>query len=89
VNVIEKKKLRANAHQLKPLVTLGQAGLTEAVIAETEITLNDHELVKIKIRTSDRELRKQLAQTLCQRTRSELIQQIGQIAVIYRKNPNN
>ncbi|HIG07641.1 MAG: ribosome assembly RNA-binding protein YhbY [Methylococcales bacterium] len=89
MNTIEKKKLRADAHRLKPVVTIGQAGLTEAVIAETEITLNDHELVKIKIRTNDRELRKQLTQTLCQRTRSELIQQIGQISVIYRKNPNN
>jgi len=89
LNTLEKKKLRVSAHRLKPLVTLGQAGLTEAVIAETEITLNDHELVKIKIRCSDRELRKQLAQTLCQRTRSELIQQIGQITVIYRKKPSS
>lgn len=83
----QRKKLRAQAHTLKPVVTIGQSGLTEAVIAELEIALDHHELIKVKIRSDDRDLRKQIGEQLCDQTKAELIQRIGQITVLYRRNP--
>jgi len=85
VNAAEKKKLKSQAHALKPVVTIGQLGLTEAVIKETDIALNAHELIKIKIR-ANKEQRLEIQHQLCQETHAEPVQMIGQIAVIYRKN---
>ncbi|MDD5266082.1 MAG: ribosome assembly RNA-binding protein YhbY [Methylococcales bacterium] len=87
MNSLEKKKLRAEAHTLKPVVMIGQSGLTAAVIAELEQTLNSRELIKVKIR-AEREKRKVICEKICIDTGAELIQTIGQIAVIYRLNPN-
>jgi RNA-binding protein len=81
-----KKKFKAQAHNLKPVIIVGQAGLTDAVLAETEIALNIHELLKVKIR-AERDDRKQICEKLCVSTSAELVQSIGQIAVIYRANP--
>jgi RNA-binding protein len=87
VNPVDKRKHRANAHNLKPVVMLGQFGLTESVLAEIEIALNAHELIKIKVR-AEREERKDYAEKICAQTGAELIDMIGQIVVIYRLNPN-
>ncbi|MDD5578700.1 MAG: ribosome assembly RNA-binding protein YhbY [Methylobacter sp.] len=84
---IDKKKLRAQAHALKPVIMIGQAGFTQAVLAETDLALDSHELIKIRIR-AEREDRKLISEKICHDTRAQLIQAIGQIAVIYRKNPN-
>jgi RNA-binding protein len=81
-----KKKLKAQAHGLKPVIIVGQAGLTEAVLAETEITLNAHELIKVKIR-AERDERNQISEKICTATGASLIQSIGQIIIIYRPNP--
>ena len=83
----DKKKLRAKAHDLKPVIMIGQAGLTATVLAEIELALDNHELIKIKIR-AEREKRKQISEQICSDTAAELIQNIGQIAVIYRLNPD-
>jgi RNA-binding protein len=87
VNSVEKKQLRASAHALNPVVMVGQAGLTDAVLAEVELALNSHELIKVKIR-AERDERKQISEKICAATGAELVQSIGQIAVIYRLNPN-
>lgn len=87
MNSVEKKQLRASAHALNPVVMVGQAGLTEAVLAEVELALNSHELIKVKIR-AERDERKQISEKICAATGAELVQSIGQIAVIYRLNPN-
>jgi len=87
VNSADKKKLRAEAHTLKPVVIIGQSGLTVAVLAEIEQALNSHELIKVKIR-AERNERKQISEKICTDTGAELIQTIGQIAVIYRLNPD-
>ena len=81
-----KKKLKAQAHSLKPVIMVGQAGLTDAVLAETKIALNTHELIKVKIR-AERDERKQISEKICVETGASLIQSIGQIIVIYRQNP--
>jgi RNA-binding protein len=86
VNPIQKKKLKAQAHSLNPVVMIGQAGLTEAVIKEINLALDTHELIKVKIR-AERDDRKIISEQICSQTLSEQIQSIGQIAVLYRKNP--
>lgn len=84
---MDRKKLRAEAHALKPVVIIGQSGLTDAVLAEIELALNSHELIKVKIR-AERDERKLISEKICSDTRAVLVQTIGQIAVIYRLNPN-
>ncbi|MCX7100121.1 MAG: YhbY family RNA-binding protein [Methylobacter sp.] len=86
MNSADKKKFRAQAHTLKPVIMIGQSGLTAAVLAETELALNIHELIKIRIR-AEKEDRKLITEKICTDTGAELIQNIGQIAVIYRLNP--
>lgn len=88
MNSADKKKLRAEAHTLKPVVMIGQSGLTAAVLAEIELALDAHELIKVKIR-AERDERKMIIEKICSDTGAELIQTIGQIAVIYRLNPGN
>ncbi len=82
----QKKNLRGQAHHLKPLVTVADKGLSESVLAEIQRALNDHELVKVKLR-SDREKRKQWAQSITELCDAELITTIGQVACFYRKHP--
>lgn len=86
MNPIEKKKLKARAHSLNPVVMIGQAGLTSAVIKEINSALDAHELIKVKIR-AERDERSLLKKQICAETQAELIQSIGQIAVLFRKNP--
>jgi RNA-binding protein len=87
VNSADKKKLRAEAHTLNPVVMIGQSGFTAAVLAEIEQALSSHELIKVKIR-AERDERKVISEKICTDTGAELIQTIGQIAVIYRMNPD-
>lgn len=87
MNSADKKKLRAEAHTLKPVVMIGQSGLTAAVLTEIELALDSHELIKVKIR-AERDERKLMSEKICADTGAVLIQTIGQIAVIYRLNPD-
>jgi len=86
VNSVEKKKLKAQAHPLKPVVIIGHAGLTAAVTKEINLALDVHELIKVKIR-AERDERININTQICAETEAELITSIGQITVLYRKNP--
>ncbi len=66
---------------------IGQSGLTSGVLAELDQALNIHELLKVRIR-AERDERKLITEKICTDSGAELIQSIGQIAVIYRLNPN-
>ena len=81
-----KRALKAQAHHLKPVVLLGAKGLTDAVAAETDIALHAHELIKVKINGAEKEDRMLMANNLCQQLHAELVQMIGNTAIIYRKN---
>lgn len=81
-----KKKLKAQAHALKPVIIIGQAGLTDAVLAEIEIALTHHELIKIKIR-AERKERQEIGEQVYAKTGADIVQTIGQIIVLYRVNP--
>ena len=81
-----KKELRKKAYSLKPFVIVGQHGLTEAVIAEINVALNAHELIKIKIHSNDREERKAIMLKITESLGATPINQIGKMLVAYRKN---
>ena len=81
----QKKHLRRLAHPMNPIVMLGNAGLTDAVVAELDRALTDHELVKVSARVGDREARNDTLATLASRTASELVQRIGHVGVFYRR----
>ena len=78
-------ELRRECHALKPVIWLGNQGYTEAVANEIECALKAHELIKIKINSTDKAERDQLAAQLCSAHHAELIQQIGKTLCIYRE----
>ena len=80
----QKKHLRRLAHPLNPIVLLGNAGLTDAVVHELDRALRDHELVKVGARVADRAAREEVLTTLATRTTSEVVQRIGHVGVFYR-----
>ena len=83
----QRRHLRGLAHDLKPLIRLGNAGLTDAVATETARALHDHELIKVKAPGGgDRAARDALFADLAQRTASALVHRIGNVAVFYRPN---
>lgn len=81
----ERQHLKARAHKLKPVVMVGSNGVTEAVNKEIDRALNDHELIKIRVTTEDRELRQKLFEAIRDAANAELVQKIGGIGVYYRK----
>ncbi len=80
----QKKFLRSKGHSLKPVVMLGQHGLSEGVLAELESSLETHELLKIKVRGDDREDKQRVIEEIVKATHSHLVQVIGNVMVIYR-----
>ena len=80
----QKKHLRGLAHALQPVSRLGNAGITDAFLAELEATLAHHELIKLKMVAPDRTQRDTAIKTLVERTGATLITRIGNIAVLYR-----
>jgi RNA-binding protein len=78
------KFLRGKAHPLNPVIMIGQSGLTDAVVAETDRALTDHELIKVRVRGADRDARDVMLAQLGTRTGSLLVTRIGHVAVLYR-----
>ena len=83
-----RQSLKAQAHHLKPVILLGAKGLTPAVIEETNIALNAHELIKVKINGAEKADRQAMAADMCQQLHADLVQLIGNTAIIYRLNPD-
>jgi RNA-binding protein len=81
----QKKHLRRLAHPLHPLVMLGNAGLTEAVVGELDRALTDHELVKVSARVGERTARDSALEELARRTQASMVQRIGHVGVFYRR----
>jgi RNA-binding protein len=81
----QKKHLRRLAHPMSPIVMLGNAGLTDAVVAELDRALTDHELVKVSARVGERDARNEALEALANRTRAELVQRVGHVGVFYRR----
>jgi len=83
----QKRHLKKLGHGLKPVVTVGQAGLSAGVCAELEIALDHHELLKVKVNVGDREERDRIIDEMLRQTGAESVQRIGNVAVMYRFNP--
>jgi RNA-binding protein len=81
------KYLSGLAHHLKPVVIVGNAGLTDTVIEEINRSLDRHELIKIKISADDRDARSSIIDSICTRTNAVLVQRVGNMASVFRRNP--
>ena len=86
---IERKKLKARAHALDPIVHLGGKGLTEAVIAEIGRALDTHELIKVRAGSMERDAREAALAEICGRLAAQPVQHIGKVLVVYRKKPED
>jgi RNA-binding protein len=82
-----RKRLRQIAHHLEPVVSIGEAGVSDTVIAETQRALDDHELIKIKIHVADRTDRALLGDALVEQCGAIVVQKIGKVLVLFRQNP--
>lgn len=80
-----KRALIAKAHDLGPVVIIGQKGLTEAIVIETDQALKDHELIKIRINASSAEERLSMAESLSEKLTAHCLKMIGHIAIFYRE----
>ena len=83
----QKNYLRGIAHTQNPIVTIGSKGLTDAVMNEIELALEQHELVKVKLPGADKQEKTSLLALITAKSDSEPVQLIGRVGVIYRKNP--
>ncbi len=88
LNQAQKKQYRTIAHNLNPVVTIAGNGLSENVVAELDRALSDHELIKVKLVVGDRTAKQAVIKDMLKIGNATLVQQIGNIAVIYRHNPH-
>jgi len=80
-----KKQLKQAAHHLKPVVRIGQKGITENLIGETDLCLERHELIKVHVAAGDKQARTAMAEQLTDATHAQLVHQIGKMFVLYRQ----
>ncbi|TXR51852.1 ribosome assembly RNA-binding protein YhbY [Reinekea thalattae] len=80
----QKKRLRTIGHKLNPIVTVGEKGLTDTVMAEINRALDDHELIKVKVVAEDRDDKKAMITALVQQSGAELVQTIGHVALLLK-----
>ena len=83
----EKKQFRQIAHHLDAVVIIGDQGVSEGVIAETQRALTDHELIKVKLNVGERADRQVAAEQLAAACEADLVHSIGKVVVLYRHNP--
>lgn len=79
--------LKARAHNLEPVVIVGNKGLTDEVVKEVDRALAAHELIKVRAPGLDRDQREDAFKALCERTGAAAVQSIGKVFVLYRKKP--
>lgn len=84
----DRARLKARAHALEPNVSVGNAGLTKAVVAEAERALAKHELVKVKVQVDDRDLRKQIGDEIGAATGAAVVHRVGKIVILFRPKPD-
>lgn len=83
-----RRDLRAKAHHLDPVVTVGQHGLTPAVLHEIDVALLAHELVKVRVFNDEREEREAMLGQVCASLECAPVQHVGKILVVWRPNPD-
>jgi RNA-binding protein len=80
------RRLKGMGQLLKPVVHIGKDGLSDGLVASVNQALVDHELIKVKF-DGHKDEKKALAPDLAQRTRSQMIQRVGNVVVLFRRNP--
>ena len=86
LSAADKKQYRAIAHNLNPIIIIGDKGLSEGLMEELNRALNDHELIKVKIAVGDRDDRAAITEAVLDQTKAQLVQSIGKVIVILRRN---
>ena len=81
---VERSELRAEAHALKPVVIIGEAGLTPSVLKEVGSSLDSHGLIKVRVFGDDRDARVAVYDAICEQLGAHPVQHIGKLLVIYR-----
>jgi len=81
--------LKARAHALEPVVRVGHAGVTGAMVAEIDRALEAHELIKVKIGEGDRDERGTHAETIATRTGAAVVQRVGRVLILWRPRPDD
>ena len=81
-----KKHLRGLGHPLKPVIMVGEAGLSASLLQEFSATIEHHELIKVRVRSGNRKTRDAIIDELCQTGAAELVTRIGNVALIYKRN---
>ena len=82
----KRKKLRALAHELKPVVLVGQDGITDGLVREVDRALLDHELIKVQMRRPAE--KDEMATALAAATESVLCGLVGHVVILYRPHPD-
>lgn len=85
ISAARKRRLRARAHALKPVIIVGASGVTSGLIAALEQALDDHALIKIRVNADGRATRRAMIDELCIACRAHLVQAIGHVAVLFRE----
>jgi len=83
----QRRDLRARAHKLEPVVSVGQHGLTPAVLHEIDVNLTAHELIKVRV-FAERDVREALLQRICTELDAAPVQHIGKLLVVWRPAPD-
>jgi putative YhbY family RNA-binding protein len=83
----DRRALRSRAHHLRPYLSVGEAGLTPALLREIDRCLKSHELIKVRVLIADRHGRARLIEQICGELSASPIQHIGRVLVIFRPRP--
>ncbi|HUE86891.1 MAG TPA: ribosome assembly RNA-binding protein YhbY [Vicinamibacterales bacterium] len=83
----ERAHLKAQAHALEPVVMVGHAGVTPEIVAEVERALTAHELIKVRIASTDRDEREALGDTLAATTGATVVHRVGKVLILWRPRP--
>jgi len=83
----ERRALRAKAHHLHPVVTIGQHGLSPTVLTEIDLALNAHGLIKVRVFLEDRDERELLLVEIADGLDAAPVQHIGKLFVLWRPQP--
>jgi RNA-binding protein len=87
LSVKQRQFLRGLAHPLKPVIIIGQHGLTPNVKNEIDQALTFHELIKLRVNAEDRLQRREMIAIIAAEANAEVVTTVGHIAVLYRPNP--
>ena len=82
-----RRDLRARAHSLHPVVAIGHAGLTPAVLKEIDVALKAHELVKVRVHSDDRDEREAFLGQVCEALAAGPVQHLGKLLIVWRPKP--